>query len=71
MHPSVPFSQKSLIGLGIVTVVLGLHVLPSHAGNTTCASSQLDWYTSVVGESPCELYSLAFMCGSTEPGHQA
>ncbi|KAI0351443.1 hypothetical protein OH77DRAFT_1506545 [Trametes cingulata] len=26
------------------------------AGNTTCASGQLDWYTSVVGESPCITY---------------
>ncbi|EJF61027.1 P-loop containing nucleoside triphosphate hydrolase protein [Dichomitus squalens LYAD-421 SS1] len=28
----------------------------ANAGNTTCASSQLDWYTSVVGESPCVTY---------------
>ncbi|KAH9846419.1 hypothetical protein C2E23DRAFT_578839 [Lenzites betulinus] len=26
------------------------------AGNTTCASGQLDWYSSVVGESPCVTY---------------
>ncbi|OSD02477.1 hypothetical protein PYCCODRAFT_1367457 [Trametes coccinea BRFM310] len=26
------------------------------AGNTTCASGQLDWYTSVVGETPCMTY---------------
>ncbi|KAI0643022.1 hypothetical protein C8Q79DRAFT_202122 [Trametes meyenii] len=26
------------------------------AGNTTCASGQLDWYTSVVGETPCDTY---------------
>ncbi|KAI0823202.1 hypothetical protein BC628DRAFT_1325508 [Trametes gibbosa] len=25
-------------------------------GNTTCASSQLDWYTDVVGETPCATY---------------
>ncbi|KAH9891987.1 hypothetical protein C8Q73DRAFT_99065 [Cubamyces lactineus] len=27
-----------------------------YAGNTTCASGQLDWYTSVVGETPCATY---------------
>ncbi|KAH7908966.1 hypothetical protein BJ138DRAFT_282285 [Hygrophoropsis aurantiaca] len=26
------------------------------AGNTTCLSSQLDWYTDAVGESPCMTY---------------
>ncbi|KAH9846431.1 hypothetical protein C2E23DRAFT_949568 [Lenzites betulinus] len=26
------------------------------AGNTTCASTQLDWYTDVVGETPCATY---------------
>ncbi|KAI8971135.1 hypothetical protein BD414DRAFT_426655 [Trametes punicea] len=26
------------------------------AGNTTCASTQLDWYTNVVGETPCATY---------------
>ncbi|KAM5536430.1 hypothetical protein V8D89_009866 [Ganoderma adspersum] len=31
-------------------------VQPSQAGNTTCVSRQLDWYTSVVGESPCMTY---------------
>lgn len=25
----------------------------SGAGNTTCAGSRLDWYTDVVGETPC------------------
>jgi hypothetical protein len=24
------------------------------AGNTTCLSGQLDWYTSAVGETPCK-----------------
>ncbi|TBU46228.1 hypothetical protein BD309DRAFT_954473 [Dichomitus squalens] len=28
----------------------------SRAGNTTCASRQLDWYTDVVGENPCVTY---------------
>ncbi|KAI0364084.1 hypothetical protein BV20DRAFT_956960 [Pilatotrama ljubarskyi] len=31
-------------------------VLSRDAGNTTCASGQLDWYTSVVGETPCATY---------------
>ncbi|KAJ8595086.1 hypothetical protein M405DRAFT_403822 [Rhizopogon salebrosus TDB-379] len=26
------------------------------AGDTTCLSSQLDWYTSAVGETPCMTY---------------
>lgn len=30
------------------------------AGNTTCASGQLDWYTSVVGESPCAFVTLRY-----------
>ncbi|KAI9064695.1 hypothetical protein FKP32DRAFT_1713824 [Trametes sanguinea] len=34
-------------------------------GNTTCASSQLDWYTSVVGETPCATYQrLRQICNS-------
>ncbi|KAI0728169.1 hypothetical protein C8Q72DRAFT_412494 [Fomitopsis betulina] len=28
----------------------------SGAGNTTCAGSRLDWYTDVVGETPCMTY---------------
>ncbi|KAI0655252.1 hypothetical protein C8Q70DRAFT_435731 [Cubamyces menziesii] len=41
-----------------ILVVLPLLSLihPSWAGNTTCASGQLDWYTSVVGETPCMTY---------------
>ncbi|KAH9846418.1 hypothetical protein C2E23DRAFT_579536 [Lenzites betulinus] len=36
-----------------------------YAGNTTCASGQLDWYTSVVGESPCVTYQrLRQICNS-------
>ena len=27
----------------------------ARGGNTTCISSELDWYTDVVGETPCEL----------------
>ena len=40
--------------MGGSIVVLFLAVPQVYAGNTTCASSQLDWYSSVVGESPCE-----------------
>ncbi|KAI0655616.1 hypothetical protein C8Q70DRAFT_424010 [Cubamyces menziesii] len=51
----------------MATITLWTHMLTSlwlfswhlaHAspGNTTCASSQLDWYTSVVGETPCATY---------------
>ncbi|KAI0655617.1 hypothetical protein C8Q70DRAFT_424053 [Cubamyces menziesii] len=37
----------------------------SWAGNTTCASGQLDWYTSVVGETPCMTYQrLRQICDS-------
>ncbi|TBU23794.1 hypothetical protein BD311DRAFT_673192 [Dichomitus squalens] len=41
--------------LGIV-FLYGVWTQPAHAGNTTCASSQLDWYTDMVGESPCVTY---------------
>ncbi|KAG2125677.1 hypothetical protein DEU56DRAFT_566289 [Suillus clintonianus] len=36
------------------------------AGNTTCISSQLDWYTSAVGETPCMTYQrLRQICNSS------
>ena len=41
-------------GLAILVCHFGSQMPKAYAGNTTCASSQLDWYTSVVGESPCE-----------------
>ncbi|KIK49041.1 hypothetical protein CY34DRAFT_797420 [Suillus luteus UH-Slu-Lm8-n1] len=35
------------------------------AGNTTCLSGQLDWYTSAVGETPCMTYQrLRQICNS-------
>ncbi|EPS94400.1 hypothetical protein FOMPIDRAFT_1026203 [Fomitopsis schrenkii] len=35
------------------------------AGNTTCAGSALDWYTNVVGETPCMTYQrLRQICNS-------
>ncbi|KAI0754647.1 hypothetical protein C8Q80DRAFT_1297970 [Daedaleopsis nitida] len=43
--------------LGAVAVLVPSSWISSaHAGNTTCASQQMDWYTSVVGESPCATY---------------
>ena len=41
--------------LGVIAVLIPALWIPSaHAGNTTCASGQLEWYSSVVGESPCK-----------------
>ncbi|KDQ49994.1 hypothetical protein JAAARDRAFT_63400 [Jaapia argillacea MUCL 33604] len=40
--------------LALTTIFLSLSAVL--AGNTTCASNQLDWYTSVVGETPCMTY---------------
>ncbi|KAH9924616.1 uncharacterized protein BXZ73DRAFT_79178 [Epithele typhae] len=37
-------------------LVFNLALPGAYAGNTTCASAQLDWYTSVVGETPCRTY---------------
>lgn len=39
-------------------LVLGLVYIAgfSSAGNTTCISRELDWYTDVVGETPCRTY---------------
>ncbi|KAI1789396.1 hypothetical protein LXA43DRAFT_1062907 [Ganoderma leucocontextum] len=42
--------------LGAASLIPALWVQYAIAGNTTCASNQLDWYTSVVGESPCVTY---------------
>ncbi|OSD02465.1 hypothetical protein PYCCODRAFT_405342 [Trametes coccinea BRFM310] len=39
--------------------------LAASTGNTTCLSSELDWYTNVVGETPCETYQrLRRICNS-------
>lgn len=46
----------SRIGLPAALLLAALSVQPVEAGNTTCVSRQLDWYTSVVGESPCTTY---------------
>ncbi|RPD56169.1 hypothetical protein L226DRAFT_91823 [Lentinus tigrinus ALCF2SS1-7] len=43
--------------LAFVLATAAISCIPGvHAGNTTCASNQLDWYTSVVGETPCDTY---------------
>ncbi|KAI0330178.1 hypothetical protein GY45DRAFT_1251412, partial [Cubamyces sp. BRFM 1775] len=42
------------VAFGVLLFLSFLH--PSWAGNTSCASGQLDWYTSVVGETPCMTY---------------
>lgn len=47
---------RSLLGSRLAAVIVtALSVGLVQAGNTTCISRQLDWYTSVVGESPCKL----------------
>ena len=45
---------SSLNAAFIISLLVGF----SCAGNTTCASLQLDWYTDVVGENPCTLSPL-------------
>ncbi|KAM5536752.1 hypothetical protein V8D89_009591 [Ganoderma adspersum] len=37
-------------------ILVAMLLVPARGGNTTCVSKQLDWYTSVVGESPCMTY---------------
>ncbi|KAI0770411.1 hypothetical protein C8Q74DRAFT_1218752 [Fomes fomentarius] len=45
--------RRTTFTLGVVAASLLSSWIPSaRAGNTTCASKQLDWYSSVVGESP-------------------
>ena len=44
-------------------VLVAMLLVPARGGNTTCLSKQLDWYTSIVGESPCKLsYSMLYPC---------
>ncbi|KAI0351453.1 hypothetical protein OH77DRAFT_939571 [Trametes cingulata] len=45
-----------LLFLSLASSALWHGVFGREAGNTTCASGQLDWYTSVVGETPCATY---------------
>jgi hypothetical protein len=43
-------------GLGLLALLVLLYHAGAvlAAGNTTCLSSQLDWYTTAVGETPCK-----------------
>ena len=50
-------SSSTLFRTAFATAFLCLAsrlVSEAYADTTACASSQLDWYTSVVGETPCE-----------------
>ncbi|TFK81686.1 hypothetical protein K466DRAFT_531473, partial [Polyporus arcularius HHB13444] len=47
---------ESSYAFAIAAAVTFLWIPGVYAGNTTCASNQLDWYTSVVGETPCDTY---------------
>ncbi|KAH7919923.1 hypothetical protein BV22DRAFT_837870 [Leucogyrophana mollusca] len=40
----------------VLAVSTSLALVTVYAGNTTCLSGQLDWYTDAVGESPCITY---------------
>ncbi|RDX46521.1 hypothetical protein OH76DRAFT_1485416 [Lentinus brumalis] len=46
----------SSYAFAIAAAAIFLWIPDVYAGNTTCASNQLDWYTSVVGETPCDTY---------------
>ncbi|KAG1830235.1 hypothetical protein EV424DRAFT_322543 [Suillus variegatus] len=49
----------------VVPLLLYRAVVVLAAGNTTCLSSQLDWYTTAVGETPCMTYQrLRQICNS-------
>ena len=48
-------TQGSSLLLMSAILIATLSAQLAEAGNTTCASKQLDWYSSVVGESPCKL----------------
>ncbi|KAG2148951.1 hypothetical protein DEU56DRAFT_978178 [Suillus clintonianus] len=54
-------------GLGWVGLLLLYYAAAvSAAGDTTCYSSKLDWYTSAVGETPCMTYQrLRQICNSS------
>ena len=55
--------RRTASTLGAASLIPALWVQYAIAGNTTCASGQLDWYTSVVGESPCECFLEVYMIG--------
>ncbi|KAI0643035.1 hypothetical protein C8Q79DRAFT_1002797 [Trametes meyenii] len=56
---------RCLLAYAFFASTLWTSVLGRSPGNTTCDSSQLDWYTSVVGETPCDTYQkLRQICNS-------
>ncbi|KAI0775502.1 hypothetical protein BD413DRAFT_276463 [Trametes elegans] len=59
------FRPSTLLGCCLLASSLWTGVLAWEPGNTTCAGSQLDWYTNVVGETPCATYQkLRQICNS-------
>ncbi|KZT38605.1 hypothetical protein SISSUDRAFT_1046767 [Sistotremastrum suecicum HHB10207 ss-3] len=62
-----------ILGLSWISIsVSGNSLVGSHSlearltGNTTCKGTTLDWYTSVVGETPCRTYErLRQICASS------
>ncbi|KAJ8496963.1 hypothetical protein ONZ51_g793 [Trametes cubensis] len=47
---------QSFLVYTLLSTFLSSGISGRDAGNTTCASTQLDWYTDVVGETPCATY---------------
>ncbi|KAI0346071.1 hypothetical protein BDW22DRAFT_1352063 [Trametopsis cervina] len=45
-----------MFGAGSLFFLFTLWFAPAVADNTVCADSGMDWYTSVVGETPCTTY---------------
>ncbi|KAI0775512.1 hypothetical protein BD413DRAFT_528901, partial [Trametes elegans] len=63
MRPLYLVCMHILTTLGFPFLLVAMPAV--RAGNTACASSQLDWYTSVVGETPCATYErLRQICNS-------
>ncbi|KAI0671073.1 hypothetical protein C8Q78DRAFT_1069744 [Trametes maxima] len=56
---------RGILAYAFLASALCTSVRGRSPGNTTCDSSQLDWYTSVVGETPCDTYQrLRQICNS-------
>ncbi|OBZ71691.1 hypothetical protein A0H81_08586 [Grifola frondosa] len=59
--------RLALCWTSVVITLFTFRIDLAHAasGNTTCASTQLDWYTDAVGETPCVTYQrLRQICNS-------
>jgi hypothetical protein len=55
----MPGASPTLLTVGRLALALGMLAGACSAGaphTTACATDQLDWYTSVVGETPCRTY---------------